>query len=200
MRHEPYETEEFGPYRIEIYPDDDHGLSVEEEPQYDWCFLHCFHKKYDFPHNPDLPNYKDFESWEEMQNRLEKDYHTFRVSMYEHGGTTVKIGSFSDPWDSGQIGFCLVPRKRGMNHKRAERIARSHVQYWDELMTGNVWGYVIKKGQEIGDGDDEIDSCWGFVGDSDLCIAEARSALKNIITADMKLLQEALDKISALKK
>ena len=39
------------------------------------------------------------------------------------------------------------------------------------LLDGEVYGYVIKNG------DVDVDSCWGFVGDSEYCLSQARSVV-----------------------
>lgn len=191
---EPVYTEEVGPFVVKIFQDDDHDQTIDDSLDPTWAFLHCFHKRYKMPHNEDLPGSDAFDSWDAMDEFLSKKHHTFKVSMYDHGGTTVKLGSFSCQWDSGQIGFVCVPRRRGMTRKRAEKIAQSVVSEWDDLMTGNVWGFTID--EKIGEDEYELkDSCWGFVGLQDLCLKEAQAMVRHFLkptAQDLRIVERFL--------
>lgn len=89
---------------------------------------------------------------------------------YEHGNITVRLAPFNDPWDSGQVGVVLVPRKNveecmGWNRitkkRRAilEQQVRLEIELYDQYLRGDVFSYVIE--DENGE---EIDSCGGFYG------------------------------------
>lgn len=56
----------------------------------------------------------------------------------------------------------------------AENLLRFEVEYYDEYLTGQCYGYVVKA--ENG----EEDSCWGFVGDMDYVKSEAEDAAKHL--------------------
>ena len=101
-----------------------------------------------------------------------KDYHVLKLNAYIHSGVALSLGTrgqFSDPWDSGQIGFVLVKKRCGF--RNIVKAAESLVSEWNSHLSGEVYGFVI----EEEDGTD-VDSCWGFVGDIKYCIDEAKMA------------------------
>ena len=110
-----------------------------------------------------------------------------KVFAYIHSGVTIKAGDgnpFSCPWDSGQAGWIYATAediRKNWNVKRATAkhkakaldILKAEVQTLDDYLTGNAYGFIIEKDGE------EVDSCWGFIGDRKHCIEEAESVLKH---------------------
>lgn len=144
--------------------EDDEGIAGDVE----WGALHCFHRRYRFPHVDTLPSSDECESWEDMRARIESEgYHAFPISMHDHSGTSVHLG-VSRGWDSGQIGFAVVPSS--VPYDEAQKRAQSLVGYWDAIMTGNVWGYIVTDAYGY-----TLESVWGFVGDDPDTIAEILS-------------------------
>lgn len=92
--------------------------------------------------------------------------------LYDHGGITISTGSFSCPWDSGQVGYIyLTPQTiadewQG-DRDKAESYLRGEVETYDQYLTGDVYGFIIED-----DEGDTLESCWGFFG-ADYCKAEA---------------------------
>ena len=89
------------------------------------------------------------------------------VYMYSHSGDTISTSPFSCPWDSGQAGWAVITRSslkamglKNVGQVRGQRHIKGHIQYLDQIMQGNVFGFEVK--DENGD---HVDSCWGFVGD-----------------------------------
>ena len=62
-----------------------------------------------------------------------------------------------------------VKRDEGWS-RDVEAVAKSVVDEWNQYLSGDVWGYVIK--DEEGE---EVDSCWGFYGMED-CEEQARDS------------------------
>ena len=106
------------------------------------------------------------------------------VHAYEHGGITISASGRRAGWDSfdsGQLGFVYVSHediKKEYNVKRltkkvlekAEKILRDEVSNYDDYLNGQVYGYIIENPHE-----EELDSCWGFLGDYKYCLEEAQS-------------------------
>lgn len=89
---------------------------------------------------------------------LHKDeYHAVPLYAYIHGGIVLSVEGFSDPWDSGQIGYVMVKKNAGF--RNIKKAAQSLVTEWNQYLSGDVWGYVIEREDES-----EVDSCWGFYG------------------------------------
>lgn len=156
--------------------------------------------------------HQDMDAAECMADKaLCKRYWIFPVYAYVHGGVALSMGTggqFSDPWDSGQIGFVLAAKDewRYRTHERkkcvsAATAARGHVETWNQYLSGDVWGYVVSEVEgEEGEVDDtsviqalenyseedlnaldeirNVDSCWGFYG-IDYCRTEAKGAAQS---------------------
>ena len=59
--------------------------------------------------------------------------------------------------------------------------AESCISSCQSIVDGDVYGFVIsgpydEDGEESEDFDDHLDSCWGFIGESDYCLSEGESA------------------------
>jgi hypothetical protein len=118
--------------------------------------------------------------------------------LYDHSGLSISTGSFSCPWDSGQVGFIYCSLKKAQyewgtkdsevkgwdgeanytlnedGSKRtlreaATRFLEGEVEHYDQYLRGNCYGYVVEAE------DFEEDSCWGFIGDLDYVKKEAES-------------------------
>jgi hypothetical protein len=90
--------------------------------------------------------------------------------LYDHSGITISTGSFSCPWDSGQVGFIYATReeilanwgKKRLTKKvleRARQCLEGGVETYDNYLTGSVYGYVV-----LGPDGEQVDSCWGYYG------------------------------------
>lgn len=95
--------------------------------------------------------------------------------LYDHGGITISTSAFSCLWDSGQIGWIfadreMIVKEHGVCNKRTlartREILEGEVQTYDLYLTGQCYGYRLYEGEE------ETDSCWGFLGDSDSLIKD----------------------------
>lgn len=90
--------------------------------------------------------------------------------LYDHSGISISTGHFGDRWDSMQVGFIYVPKKKvcqefGWKRLTASRISRietllsSEVDYYDRYLRGEVFGYTAEDAKG-----NEINSCYGFYG------------------------------------
>lgn len=147
----------------------------------------------------DLANYIDF-----TEEDLPSSIIALPLYLYDHSGITISTGSFSCPWDSGQVGFIYAPvsmfDSKGFllgDHDIKEdvirRILTEEVKTYDQYLTGNIYGYkIVKLSDEDLDNEDreditgeELDSCWGFYG-SDYCLDEARRTVEYFKQQDAK--------------
>jgi hypothetical protein len=128
-----------------------------------------------------------------LDKHLEKHIVWLPLYLYDHSGITISTGAFSCPWDSGQVGFTFMTREtilKETGRKRLDKQARdwavkmleAECNIYDDYLTGNCWGYVI----EGADGE-ELESCWGFLGDPEYCEEEACWAAE----AEVDLLDKA---------
>ena len=159
--------------------------------------------------------------FDEYQNKIKAliDHYAILLPVfaYEHGGITISTGSFSDPWDSGQVGVIFITKEKArhewggasgiLNKKRiaqAVKCLELEVKSMDEYLTGDVYGYVLKDKKG-----DEIDSCWGFYGSNvavngildqaDITKRELVKVLKELQAYEIKEAREAGIKLPRLK-
>lgn len=132
----------------------------------------CFHRRYDLG---DKHNYSsdDYSSWEEMKQAIIKEENPaviLPLYMYDHSGISISTSPFSCRWDSGQIGFILVSKKKALEEfggkivtaklkERIEKILEGEVETYTQYVEGDVYGFQI-----VDEDDDIIDSCYGFYG------------------------------------
>lgn len=126
-----------------------------------------WHKRYDFGNCDDFADPEEFEEY-----CRENKVHRLPVYLYEHGGVTISTAAFSCSWDSGQVGWVFVtdaeaqkdlyPDEDG-NYTEA---LKGTVEVVDQYMQGNSWGYrIFKTCGCCGHETEEVESCWGFLGD-----------------------------------
>jgi len=168
-------NEEYKGHEIEIHIDEDYGNFFDNQDVFS-KFV-CFHRRYD------LGNDKRFSSPDEVNhyiNTHKKTVKAFPLYMYDHSGLTISLSPFSCPWDSGQLGYVLieaddVKKEYGVKRitektwNKAISLMRSEVETYDKVIRGDVYGYIITDK----DGND-VDSCWGFIGDIDDVVKEAK--------------------------
>lgn len=117
------------------------------------------------------------EIWPEA---LAKKYHVFPLEAYIHSGVRLALsqeGNFCDrSWDVSQLGAVFVAKTEFKTRKRCQKLARGHVETWNDYLSGNVYGYEIEPAP-AGD----ISSYWGFYGDYNApggALHEARAIVK----------------------
>lgn len=172
------EKEEYKGYRIELHLDFD-----PLNPRTEWDnfgTMVFFHRGYDLG---DKHSYS-IEDLKEIVNG--DDYFTLPVYMYEHSGITISTGRFSCQWDSGQLGHIIVSKEAAKKEfpnlsdseleERVYTLLQGEVETYDHYLTGSVYGFVVK--DKTGE---EIESCWGFYGDSDYPMQEAKSTVDYLV-------------------
>lgn len=138
----------------------------------------------------------ELESWYNGEKiEQEKTHYIFPVSALIHSGVWLSLSdtfaSDGGGWDTSHVGALLVDKKEAKSRKDAYRIASGTLQVWNDLLSGNVYGYVI---------DEDGDSCWGFIGDKDKdgVIDAAKEAVDCINPKDWEK-EQTMKKLDALK-
>lgn len=140
------------------------------------CEMHCFHNSYNLGDNTDIDK-DNYESFDEMvrANTTKSDI-ILNLYLYDHGGISMSYHRFGCKWDSGQVGFAVVPIKKIIeeygddspeSREKALSCMKSEIETYNMYLTGAVYGYTITEEETCSLGhvhENEIDSCWGFYG------------------------------------
>lgn len=101
----------------------------------------------------------------------EDKYYMFPVSALIHSGIALSLSSYfmEDPgrWDTSTAGAILVSKEDAGSRKEALMMARDEISDWNDILSGQVFGYTI----------DGMDGVWGYIGDKQIAIDEAKSAV-----------------------
>ncbi|AQT70061.1 hypothetical protein STSP2_03263 [Anaerohalosphaera lusitana] len=175
---EPVKTVTYKNHTIEIHYD-----TTAESPR-SWdniCEFHCSHRRYSL--GDEGLNYSNPQDCIKAAQAAEKEGDLILpLYMYDHSGITISLSPFSCPWDSGQVGFVIVRRKKMLEEfgrkkfskslkEKALQIVEGEVGTYDHYLRGEVYGCIIDGGEE---------SCWGFYGQEE-CIEEAKSIIDAMI-------------------
>lgn len=120
-----------------------------------------------------LDNESDFDLESLDLKALEKTHIILPVSVYDHSGVSIYIGSPCDRWDSGQIGWYIVSKekiKQEFNVKRISAKLKSRViEYLEnEVETFNKWVNNEVYSFTLYHNGEEEDSCGGFYDIDDI--------------------------------
>lgn len=133
----------------------------------------CFHSRYDLGDTHEFSTPEEFLEWwiENGAGGI-----LLPLFLYDHSGLTMRTSTFSDTWDSCQVGFIYMSSARvakefGGDKQKATRCLHAEVREYDQYLTGDVYGFVVKSS----DGE-TLDSCWGFFGEDEALSAGEESA------------------------
>ena len=130
----------------------------------------------------------------EMMKLLEQSgqFVIMPLYLYDHSGITISTGPFSCPWDSGQVGWIYADADKIKEEygevtpetlKKTANVLESEVKDYDYYLTGQCYGF------QLFEGDTEVDSCWGFLGD----IRDMQDDLKGYLPDSYEDLAEKLE-------
>lgn len=107
---------------------------------------------------------------DDVAELLEDELVIMPVSIYDHSGVSIWLGSPTCMWDSGQVGFMYLTKKDALRElgncteenwkERAMECMEAEMEVYNCYISGDVYGFVIEDEDE-----NEIDSCWGYYGD-----------------------------------
>lgn len=98
--------------------------------------------------------------------------------LYDHSGITISTSDFNDPWDSGIVGIIYTTKQEILNEsviadevswsKVASDLIEEDVELYDQWLTGDVYGFELKKLNECpcckAISEEEIDCMGSFYG------------------------------------
>jgi hypothetical protein len=182
-------------HKIEIFQDQDY--QSPDEWGNDDCFLVYGHRDFNVKVKPIKGVNFDPATINEHVNEIKRayyaGYYVFPVYAYIHSGVSLSMGNnsypFNDRWDVSMMGFALVKRLKGWSYarKKAEKIAQSVVNEWNDCLSGNVWGYSITFNEEL------VDSLSGYYGDPKGIELDAKSVIDSIVAANPEKFAQQLE-------
>lgn len=132
----------------------------------------CFHKRYNLGDNHSFKS-NDYNSWDEMKKAIERTENPaiiLPIFLMDHSGLTISTTPFGCRWDSGQVGFVLVTKKKVCEEYSVKRVSKkliekvkelilSEVETYDHYITGDVYSYSL-----LNKITKEEECCSGFYG------------------------------------
>ena len=120
--------------------------------------------------DPDKVQQMSIEQCEEI---IRKNAVILPLYLFDHSGLVMRTYPFSDPWDSGQVGWIYVLKEKIREEYKIKNITKkvrdrvvsvlnAEVKTYSQWMEGDVYGYILEDTRNIEK--KEIDSCWGFFG------------------------------------
>ena len=136
----------------------------------------CWHRSYDLGDKHDFTDPEDFKSF--VSANKERII-CLPVYMFDHSGITISTEPFGCNWDSGQIGWIYITRKKiekeftafGYNKTDEEikQYLKNEIESYDMFLKGEIYGFELLELETCeccGNTEEkDIDSCWGFYGD-----------------------------------
>lgn len=180
-------------YLLNIDCDYDFPLNPRED--YDNIgHMVCFHRRYTLGDDHNFSEPADFlESLMDNSNidhdedmtigqmisvLREHDYYFLPLSIYDHSGITMYVGSpddhFDGQWDCSYVGWIYTTKqdieKDFPNETkwtdRANAVLTGEVKTYDLYLRGDCYGYCLEEYDPENDTYEEIESCGGFLTDA----------------------------------
>jgi hypothetical protein len=123
-------------------------------------------------HNSILDYFKDVYGY--TPNEAKENVIWLPVYAYVHSGATIATDLSKIPncrFDSFQSGFVYTTKEKIRKARDIKRVTKDivseetkylegHVETFDDMLQGKVYGFNV-----VDENDEEIESCWGFIGD-----------------------------------
>lgn len=154
----------------------DEGGDTESPLEYDDAVMMCiYHRHRTNPMQEKFPYPQDAQAfWEEISSpNYTGPWVGFSLFAYEHGNIMFRPSQgsnpFDCPWDSGQIGLIFI-KASGVGPDGPYKAAEQVCDTYSSWCNGEVYGFII----EDADGE-QLDSCWGYIGDSRYCFEDGKT-------------------------
>ena len=162
------ETIEYKNYQIQLCYD-----TFPDNPR-NWDNLgviNCFHKRYNLGEAHSFSEPQELIDW--IEANQDKIYY-LPLYMYEHGNITISATPFQCRFDSGQIGFIYITKElaEAEGIKKPYDLLAHEIKVYDHYLKGETYGAMI-----LDQSGEVIDSQFGYLGDTDEVINEAKGMI-----------------------
>lgn len=165
-------------YEIRYLVRDDEGGSSPSDNGDDNLFLVNYHRDF-WVTKDEIITKDDVISWYRLEGCPQSEtYWIYVLASYNHSGTYLYLGGGTpacDPggWDTSHVGLVLVSKEEWPEEEAAKKAAQGLVEYWNQYLTGDVYGCVVEKFNNAKE-PVEHDAVWGYFG-----MENAKVALEN---------------------
>lgn len=143
--------------KLDIYVDEDAQNPMDFLEEYGIEFI-CWHRRYSIGSKHSIEPSK-----EALEDEYPlSEYVHYPVWLYDHSAVKLSLRDFRDDWDSGLLGFLVVPRDAAEDYK--EDYLASFLEVYSNYLNGYVYGYILSLTDDNGEYVEDI-ACWGFYGD-----------------------------------
>lgn len=178
-----YEEQQVGELTVKVYQDEYDDMNPLTEYRPEWLEIIHWHRRNNWGGMTNVSQWDNNDIAEYAEGRV-----AYPLYLYEHGQCAFSMSTevLVCQWDSGQVGFVLIDKaafmkewewKRLTTSRQREmfRVVSTYIDEFDKWQRGEVYGYVV----EDADGEN-LDSCWGFIGDTDYCLKEGVAVAESI--------------------
>jgi hypothetical protein len=163
--------------RFTVRIEQDHNAESPAEDQDNGLFIVAGHRDFYVPAPGEKRVAADFQ---EYVDRYAATHWIIPIEAYIHSGVRLYLSGgcqIDRQWDVSQVGAVFAAKSEWRLAKSARKAAAAHVEYWNQYLSGDVWGYIVE--DENGE---RVASCWGFFGREDV-EAEGRRAAECALEA-----------------
>jgi len=152
------ETIDYRNFKINIIQDENYSTDMLNED--DSIFMLYNHRSFYVTKK----GYNNELSQAALADMME-DFYFYPVYAYIHSGVALSLGNSEYPfncrWDTSMCGGIFISKTDSDfdTKEKRKKYAEGMIEEWNNVLSGNVYGYKVMKN------DEEIDSCWGYVGD-----------------------------------
>lgn len=137
-------------------------------------------------------------SYSELYDRIDKKGTIILpLSLYDHSGISMSVGSPTCRWDGSRVGWIYMTKdtmeKEGWTKEQATKYLEGEVETYDQYLTGDVWGWRV-----IDSDEDIVHSCYGYYGANG--VKDAIETAKSEIDYLCKKAQEEYEKTQPKRK
>lgn len=133
----------------------------------------------------------------DLKTLAEKSFCILPVYLYDHSIQSVSTHSFIGraqhaDWDSGQVGWIYASHDKVREEygtvtpetvEKAKSLMADEVKEFDYYLTGQCYGFRLYENSE------EMDSCWGFLGD----LQDVQNYIRDYLPTECKDIVESLE-------
>lgn len=112
--------------------------------------------------------------------------------LFDHSGLSMNTVGYSCPWDSGQVGWIYADSEMMKNEygnttdetiEKAKQLLESEVVSYNCYLSHQCYGFKLYKN------DEEVDSCWGFLGE----LSDVTKYVRDYLPTECKDIVDSLD-------